>query len=84
MKCVHCYAHAKASGGPDEMTTKEGLALIDDLAEFGSPVILFSGGEPLMVRPDLTRLIRHAGGPGHAGRDFDQRHLDHGRTRPRN
>ena len=63
LKCVHCYAHAKASGGPDEMTTKEGLALIDDLAEFGSPVILFSGGEPLM-RPDLTRLIRHAADRG--------------------
>ena len=33
--------------------------MIDDLADFGAPVILFSGGEPL-VRPDLTQLIRHA------------------------
>jgi len=59
LKCVHCYAQAKTSGGPDELTTKEGLALIDDLADFGSPVLLFSGGEPFL-RPDLTRLIRHA------------------------
>ena len=59
LKCVHCYAQAKVSGGPDELSTEEGLRLIDDLAEFGSPVMLFSGGEPLM-RPDLTRLIRHA------------------------
>jgi len=59
LKCVHCYAQAKASGGPDELTTDEGLTLIDDLAEFGAPVLLFSGGEPLL-RPDLTLLIRHA------------------------
>ena len=59
LKCVHCYAQAKAAGGPDELTTEEGKALIDDLTDFGSPVILFSGGEPLM-RPDLTELIRHA------------------------
>ncbi len=63
LKCVHCYAQAKASGGPDELTTEEGLALIDDLAAFGSPVMLFSGGEPL-IRPDLTTLIKHAVGRG--------------------
>ena len=38
-----------------ELSHEEGLALIDDLAEFGAPVILFSGGEPL-IRPDLVRL----------------------------
>ena len=59
LRCVHCYAQAKAAGGPDELTTDEGLALIDDLARFGSPVVLFSGGEPLM-RPDLTTLIKRA------------------------
>ncbi len=63
LKCVHCYAQAKAVGGPDELTTDEGLALIDDLAAFGAPVMLFSGGEPL-VRPDLTTLIRRAVGNG--------------------
>jgi radical SAM protein with 4Fe4S-binding SPASM domain len=35
------------------------LALIDDLASFGVPVILFSGGEPLM-RPDLVELASYA------------------------
>lgn len=63
LRCVHCYAHAKAAGGPDELTTEQGMALIDDLADFGAPVMLFSGGEPL-VRPDLTRLIKHAVGRG--------------------
>ena len=63
LRCVHCYAQAKASGGPDELTTEQGLALIDDLADFGAPVMLFSGGEPLM-RPDLTQLIRHTSDKG--------------------
>ncbi|MBW1709999.1 MAG: 12,18-didecarboxysiroheme deacetylase [Deltaproteobacteria bacterium] len=59
LKCVHCYAQAKARGGRDELSTEEGMALIDDLAAFGSPVLLFSGGEPLM-HPGLTDLISHA------------------------
>ena len=63
LKCVHCYAGAGARSGPDDLTTAEGMALIDDLADFGSPVLLFSGGEPLM-RPDLIDLIRHAVGRG--------------------
>ncbi len=63
LKCVHCYAHARDEAFPDELTTQEGKALLDDLAEFGSPVILFSGGEPLM-RPDLTELAAYAVGKG--------------------
>jgi hypothetical protein len=49
--------------------------MIDDLAEFGSPVMLFSGGEPLM-RPDLPELARYAVKKGHAGGDQHQRHPD--------
>ncbi len=59
LKCVHCYAQAKVRAGKEELSTEEGMALIDDLAAFGSPVMLFSGGEPLM-RPDLTDLVSHA------------------------
>lgn len=59
LRCIHCYAHAKPGPAPDELTTAEAKAMIDDLADFGAPVILFSGGEPLM-RPDLTELARHA------------------------
>ena len=58
LKCVHCYAHADASAAPDELTHAEGLALLDDLKTFGVPVVLFSGGEPLM-RPDLFDLVSH-------------------------
>jgi 12,18-didecarboxysiroheme deacetylase len=59
LKCVHCYAHAKARAENNELTTQEGKALIDDLAAFGAPVMLFSGGEPLM-REDLPELAQHA------------------------
>jgi len=59
LKCVHCYAHAKNRSGEDELTTREGMTLIDDLAQFGVPVLLFSGGEPL-VRPDLPELAAYA------------------------
>jgi 12,18-didecarboxysiroheme deacetylase len=43
----------------NELSTREGFAIIDDLAEFGVPVILFSGGEPL-VRKDLPELAAYA------------------------
>ncbi|MFP4650435.1 MAG: 12,18-didecarboxysiroheme deacetylase [Desulfobacterales bacterium] len=59
LKCIHCYAHAKAGKQENELSTKEGKALIDDLAHMGVPVLLFSGGEPLM-RPDLPELAEYA------------------------
>jgi 12,18-didecarboxysiroheme deacetylase len=59
LKCVHCYAHAKNTSFDNEMTTEQGKQLIDDLADFGSPVMLFSGGEPL-VRKDLPQLAAYA------------------------
>lgn len=59
LKCVHCYAQAKDIEFENELSTEEGKALIDDLAQFGSPVILFSGGEPTM-RKDLPELAAYA------------------------
>ncbi|BBO72508.1 12,18-didecarboxysiroheme deacetylase [Desulfosarcina alkanivorans] len=59
LKCVHCYAQATEESTVDELSTDEGKALIDDLARFGAPVMLFSGGEPL-VRKDLPELAAYA------------------------
>lgn len=59
LKCVHCYAHAKNIPFDNELSFKEGKDLIDDLADFGVPVILFSGGEPL-IRKDLPELAAYA------------------------
>jgi 12,18-didecarboxysiroheme deacetylase len=59
LKCVHCYSHSADVDYSGELTTAQGLHLIDDLADFGAPVMLFSGGEPLM-RPDIFELIARA------------------------
>jgi len=59
LKCVHCYAHAKNIPADNELTTEEGKVLLDDLAQFGVPVMLFSGGEPL-IRKDLPELAAYA------------------------
>jgi len=59
LKCVHCYAHAKNRHFDNELSTEQGKELINDLADFGSPVMLFSGGEPL-VRKDLPQLAAYA------------------------
>ncbi|MEA3279290.1 MAG: 12,18-didecarboxysiroheme deacetylase [Thermodesulfobacteriota bacterium] len=59
LRCIHCYAHAKNISFENELSTKEGKNLLDDLAQFGVPVILFSGGEPT-IRKDLPELAAYA------------------------
>jgi 12,18-didecarboxysiroheme deacetylase len=59
LRCVHCYSHSADRLYPGEMTTEQGVALLEDLAAFGAPVVLFSGGEP-MLRPDLFELASRA------------------------
>ena len=63
LKCLHCYAHARNIPFDNELTTMEGKNLIDDLAGFGVPVLLISGGEPL-ARKDLPELAAYAVGKG--------------------
>ena len=63
LKCVHCYSQSKDIEYPGELNTKEAKAMLDGLAEYGAPVILFSGGEPLM-REDLMELITYARNKG--------------------
>jgi 12,18-didecarboxysiroheme deacetylase len=59
LKCIHCYSQSQNKEYPGELSTVEGRGLIEDLARFGSPVILFSGGEPLL-RKDLLLLAQLA------------------------
>ncbi|WP_058301510.1 radical SAM/SPASM domain-containing protein [Gorillibacterium timonense] len=63
LNCLHCYSNATASGDADELSHEEALAFIDDLAAFHVPVLLFSGGEPLL-REDLFTLIEYAAARG--------------------
>jgi len=57
--CVHCRADAMHTPDPNELTTEESLRLIDRLVEFGSPILIFTGGDPMM-RKDLHELIAYA------------------------
>ena len=59
LSCIHCYATADNHKSPEEMDTAAGETFIRDLADFGVPVILFSGGEPLL-RKDLFSLANLA------------------------
>jgi len=59
LRCLHCYSDSRDQDYPGELSTEEGLRFIDDLAAFGVPTLLFSGGEPLM-RPDLFELAAYA------------------------
>ncbi len=60
LKCVHCYAQAvDPNQGVDDISTEQAKVMIDDLAAYGAPVLLFSGGEPL-VRKDLVELASYA------------------------
>jgi radical SAM protein len=58
--CLHCRADAQPRRDPRELSTGEGLELIDRLAAFGTrPILVLTGGDPLMRR-DLFRLAAHA------------------------
>lgn len=57
-RCPYCEASA-GKAVPNELTTKESKALIDDLSGMGVKRLLLSGGEPLM-RPDMVELMGYA------------------------
>lgn len=62
LKCVHCYNNSGTVQN-NELTTAEAKAVLEDLAGFGVPCVLLSGGEPLM-RGDLFELLEHAANRG--------------------
>jgi Fe-coproporphyrin III synthase len=59
LKCVHCYNDSGVNTNSNEPTTAEAKSVLDDLAAFGVPSVLFSGGEPL-TRKDLFELLPYA------------------------
>ncbi len=59
LACRHCRATAQPTPLPGELTTEEGYDLINQVADMGASVMVFSGGDPL-TRADLASLIRHA------------------------
>ena len=65
LACRHCRAEAAPDRSPDELTTDEGLRLLDAITGFGRPYphVVFTGGDPLR-RPDLEALVAGAGARG--------------------
>jgi len=59
LRCVHCYSDSDCATRVQEMTTQQAEDFIAKVAEYGCPVLLFSGGEP-MLRKDLFRLMHFA------------------------
>ncbi|AGL02363.1 putative heme d1 biosynthesis radical SAM protein NirJ1 [Desulfoscipio gibsoniae] len=63
LRCLHCYAGSDERVDPGQLTTKEAKHFIDGLVDFNVPVLLFSGGEPL-IREDFFNLAGYARGKG--------------------
>lgn len=61
LACRHCKASARKIPDPDELTTVEGMNLIDQILEFGKPypILRITGGNALM-RSDIFELIEYA------------------------
>jgi radical SAM protein len=55
--CRHCRADARPGRDPAELSTDEGRRVIREIAAMGTPLLIFSGGDPVN-RPDLPDLIR--------------------------
>lgn len=58
LSCLHCRAGAEDECYPGELTTAEGEALLKDLRSLGQPVVILTGGEPLL-REDIYHLARY-------------------------
>ncbi len=63
MKCSHCYINATDQKLQDELTTQEAKELIDQIYQVSSPLLILSGGEP-MLRPDIFELIEYGSKKG--------------------
>jgi Fe-coproporphyrin III synthase len=59
LTCKHCYSISADHDYVGELSTQEVLRVMDDLKAFRVPVLILSGGEPLL-RPDLLDIAAHA------------------------
>ena len=59
LTCKHCYSISADKDFPGELSTQEIYGVMDDLKRFRVPVLILSGGEPLL-RPDIFDIARRA------------------------
>lgn len=63
LACRHCRAEAHPEPYEGELSTAEARALINTFPQVGNPIVIFTGGDPMM-RPDVYELAAHAHGLG--------------------
>ncbi|MCH7224998.1 radical SAM protein [Haloferula sp. A504] len=63
LACRHCRAEAQSHRHPEELETTEALRLVDQLAELAPPMLILTGGDPLM-RTDVLTIARRASDAG--------------------
>ena len=63
LKCLHCRGASRDQDYSGELSTEEGLKLIDSIASLAKPILIFTGGVPMM-RQDIFQLARHASDKG--------------------
>ena len=63
LRCIHCRATATELMSPQDLPTAKALDIIDQIAKFGNPILVLSGGEPL-YRPDIFELAEYGTGLG--------------------
>lgn len=59
LTCKHCYSISADVAFPGELDTQQVFGVMDDLKQYGVPVLILSGGEPLL-RPDIFEISKHA------------------------
>src|SRR3990167_6027124 len=59
LTCKHCYSISADKDFPGELSTREIYGVMDDLKRFRVPVLILSGGEPLL-RPDIFEIAHRA------------------------
>ncbi len=63
LSCIHCRAASVDKPYPNEFTNEECLKLLDDVVTFASPIIILTGGEPLL-RPDIFEIASYGSSKG--------------------
>ena len=58
LNCVHCRAAAKYGPYPGELDTEACYRFLDDVKSFSDPIIILTGGEPMM-RPDIYDIAKY-------------------------
>ena len=63
LACRHCRAIAQPKAHPDELTHEEAMRLVDEIAELRPPMLVLTGGDPMM-RADIYDIIERAAAKG--------------------